>query len=92
MRVTSKGQVTIPQEIRNRLVAVAARFERFMLATYRAAPEGSGNQRASCHLSLACCILEVGKVLMPEWLTLLLVVAAWFALIRFVLPRFGVPT
>jgi len=29
---------------------------------------------------------------MPEWLTLVLVFVAWFALVRFVLPRLGVPT
>ena len=29
---------------------------------------------------------------MPDWLLLLLVLAAWFALLKWVLPRFGVPT
>jgi len=29
---------------------------------------------------------------MPEWLTLVLVFVAWFVLVRFVLPRLGVPT
>jgi len=29
---------------------------------------------------------------MPEWLLLVIVLAAWFALMRWVLPRFGVGT
>jgi hypothetical protein len=29
---------------------------------------------------------------MPEWLMVLLVAAAYFALMKWVLPRFGVPT
>jgi hypothetical protein len=29
---------------------------------------------------------------MPEWLTLLAVLAAYFALMKWVLPRLGVPT
>jgi hypothetical protein len=29
---------------------------------------------------------------MPEWAQLLAVVAGWFVLSRWVLPRFGVPT
>ena len=29
---------------------------------------------------------------MPEWVQLLAVVAAWFVISRWVLPRFGVPT
>lgn len=29
---------------------------------------------------------------MPEWLIFLLILAAWFALQRWVLPRLGVPT
>ncbi len=29
---------------------------------------------------------------MPEWLTIVLAVAAYFALIKWVLPRLGVPT
>jgi hypothetical protein len=29
---------------------------------------------------------------MPDWLTLALIFAAYFALMKWVLPRFGVPT
>ena len=29
---------------------------------------------------------------MPEWLTLILVAAAYFSIMKWVLPRFGVPT
>ena len=29
---------------------------------------------------------------MPEWLEILLFIAGYFALMRWVLPRFGVPT
>jgi hypothetical protein len=29
---------------------------------------------------------------MPEWLEISLIIAAWFALFRWVLPRFGVGT
>lgn len=29
---------------------------------------------------------------MPEWVQFVLIVAAWFALQRWLLPRFGVPT
>lgn len=29
---------------------------------------------------------------MPEWLVFVLIVAGWFVLAKFVLPRFGVPT
>jgi len=29
---------------------------------------------------------------MPEWLELLIILAVWFAVVRWVLPRFGVGT
>jgi hypothetical protein len=54
-----------------------------------AAASGGGDSSDS---RLACTIGIRVAVAMPDWLVILLLVLGYFALMRWVLPRLGVPT